>query len=126
MSLTNEQILDAISEKSVMEIVDLVKSMEDKFGVTAAQAAVAVGPAPGGDAAQAEAVKDSFDLVLQNAGQTKVNVIKAVRELTALGLKEAKDLVDGAPKTIKEGLNKKDADEALKKLLDAGAQAELQ
>ncbi|MDI9346918.1 MAG: 50S ribosomal protein L7/L12 [Methylacidiphilales bacterium] len=125
MSLTNDQIIEAISSKSVMEIVDLVKAMEEKFGVTAAQAVVAAGPASGGAASVAEPVKDSFNVMLLKSGDNKVGLIKVVKELTGLGLKEAKDLVDGAPKIIKENLPKKDAEEVAKKLTDAGAQVEL-
>ena len=106
MSLTNEQILDAIAAKSVMEIVELISAMEEKFGVSAA--ALAAAPAAGGEAAAAEE-KDDFNVVITSAGDKKVAVIKVVREVTGLGLKEAKDLVEGAPKTIKEGVSKEDA-----------------
>ena|SRR3974390_1589054 len=126
MSLSNVEILDAISAKSVLEISELIKMMEEKFGVSAAAAAVAVAPS-GGGAAAAPAVeeKTEFTVMLQAAGENKVNVIKAVREVTGLGLKEAKDLVDGAPKAVKEAIPKADADAILKKLLDAGAKAEI-
>lgn len=122
MSLTNEQILDAIAEKSVMEIVELISAMEEKFGVSAA--ALAAAPAAGGDAPAAEE-KDDFDVVLTSGGDKKVAVIKVVREVTGLGLKEAKDLVDGAPKPVKEAIPKADAEEAKKKLEEAGATVEI-
>jgi len=125
MALSNEDILNAIAEMSVMDVVELVSAMEEKFGVSA-QAAVAVAAAPaagGGEAAAEE--KTEFDVVLSAIGEKKVNVIKAVRSITGLGLKEAKDLVDGAPSTIKEGASKDDAEEAKKQLEEAGATAEL-
>ncbi|MFA9486112.1 MULTISPECIES: 50S ribosomal protein L7/L12 [unclassified Moraxella] len=122
MSLTNEQILDAIAEKSVMEIVELISAMEEKFGVSAA--ALAAAPAAGGEAAAAEE-KDDFNVVLTSGGDKKVAVIKVVREVTSLGLKEAKDLVEGAPQTIKEGASKAEAEELKKKLEEAGASVEL-
>ena len=122
MSLTNEQILDAIAEKSVMEIVELISAMEEKFGVSAA--ALAAAPAAGGDAPAAEE-KDDFDVVLTSGGDKKVAVIKVVREATGLGLKEAKDLVEGAPQTVKEGASKAEAEELKKKLEEAGATVEL-
>ena len=121
MSLTNEQIIEAIGQKSVMEIVELIKAMEETFGVTAA-AAVAAGPA--GPAAVVEE-QTEFNVVLVEAGEKKVNVIKAVRELTGLGLKEAKDLVDGAPKVVKEGISKEDAAAMQKKFVEAGATVEV-
>lgn len=126
MAISKEEILEAIGSMSVLDLSELIKEMEDKFGVSAAAAAVAmpVGAAAGGDAGAAEE-KTEFDVHLTAAGDQKVNVIKAVREITGLGLKEAKDLVDGAPKVIKEGLAKADAEEAAKKLTDAGATAEL-
>ena len=127
MAISKVEILEAISSMSVLDLSELIKEMEEKFGVSAAAAAVAVAaPAAGaaGGAAAAEE-KTEFDVVLTAAGDNKVNVIKAVRELTQLGLKEAKDLVDGAPKAIKEGVSKADADAALKKLVEAGAQAEI-
>lgn len=123
MSLTNEQILDAISEKSVMEIVELISAMEEKFGVSAA--ALAAAPAAGGDAGGAAEEKDEFDVVLTSAGDKKVAVIKVVREVTGLGLKEAKDLVEGAPQTVKEAASKAEAEELKKKLEEAGASVEL-
>jgi len=126
MALSNQEILDAIGAKSVLEISELIKMMEEKFGVSAAAAAVAVAaPAGGGPAAPAAEEKTEFTVVLAETGPNKVNVIKAVRELTGLGLKEAKDLVDGAPKPVKEGVNKADADAAKKKLEEAGAKVEL-
>lgn len=126
MAISKEEILEAIGSMSVLDLSELIKDMEDKFGVSAAAAAVAMpaGAAAGGDAGAAEE-KSEFDVHLTAAGDQKVNVIKAVREITGLGLKEAKDLVDGAPKVIKEGLAKADAEEAAKKLTDAGATAEL-
>lgn len=122
MALTNQEILDAIAEKSVMEIVDLISAMEEKFGVSAA--ALAAAPAAAGDAPAAEE-KDEFNVVLTGAGDKKVAVIKAVREITGLGLKEAKDLVEGAPQTVKEGVAKAEAEELKKKLEEAGASVEL-
>jgi len=125
MALSKEDILNAISEMSVMDLVELIKSIEEKFGVSAA-APVAIAAAPGaaGGAAPAEE-KTEFTIVLKAAGEKKVNVIKAVREITGLGLKEAKDMVDGAPSTVKEGANKADADKAKKLLEEAGATVEL-
>jgi large subunit ribosomal protein L7/L12 len=125
MSVAKAEVLEAISKMTVIELSQLIKDMEEKFGVSAAAAAVAVAtPAAGGGAAAAEE-KTEFTVLLAAAGDNKVNVIKAVREITGLGLKEAKDLVDGAPKAVKEGVNKADADAVLKKLLDAGAKAEI-
>jgi len=126
MALSNQEILDAIAAKSVLEISELIKMMEEKFGVSAAAAAVAVAtPAGGGAAAAVAEEQTEFTVVLSEFGANKVNVIKAVRELTGLGLKEAKDLVDGAPKPVKEGVNKADAEAAKKKLEDAGAKVEI-
>ena len=126
MALSNQEILDAIAAKSVLEISELIKMMEEKFGVSAAAAAVAVAaPAGGGAAAPAAEEQTEFNVILAEIGANKVNVIKAVRELTGLGLKEAKDLVDGAPKPVKEGVNKADADAAKKKLEEAGAKVEV-
>ncbi|MFC0322801.1 50S ribosomal protein L7/L12 [Gallibacterium melopsittaci] len=122
MSLTNEQIIEAIAEKSVMEIVELISAMEEKFGVSAAAAAVAV--AAGGEAAAAEE-KTEFDVILAAAGANKVAVIKAVRGATGLGLKEAKDLVESAPATLKEGIAKAEAEALKKELEEAGAQVEI-
>jgi large subunit ribosomal protein L7/L12 len=125
MALSKDDILNAIASMSVMEVVDLVKAMEDKFGVSAA-AAVAVAPAAaaGGGAAPA-AEKTEFNVVLAASGEKKVNVIKVVRAITGLGLKEAKDLVDGAPSSVKEGVTKQEADEIKKQLEEAGATVEL-
>ncbi len=123
MAITKDDILEAVGAMSVMELNDLVKAFEDKFGVSAAAVAVA-GPA-GGAAAPAVEEKTEFDVILKGAGANKVGVIKAVREITGLGLKEAKDLVDGAPKTVKEAMPKADADAAAKKLIEAGAEVEV-
>jgi|SRR3954462_5401281 large subunit ribosomal protein L7/L12 len=117
------QILEAVSKLTVLELSQLIKDMEEKFGVSAA-AAVAVA-APAAAAAGKAEEKTEFTVMLTAAGENKVNVIKAVREVTSLGLKEAKDLVDGAPKAVKEGVSKADADAVLKKLIDAGAKAEI-
>jgi large subunit ribosomal protein L7/L12 len=125
MAISKAEILEAIGSMSVLDLSELITEMEEKFGVSAAAAAVAMpaaGAAAGGAAAEE---KTEFDVHLTAAGAQKVNVIKAVREITGLGLKEAKDLVDGAPKVIKEGLAKADAEEAAKKLTEAGATAEL-
>ena len=121
MALTNEEILEAIASKTVLEISELIKMMEEKFGVSAAAAAVAA-PAAAGEAAEE---KTEFDVVLESAGSNKIAVIKVVREMTGLGLKEAKDLVEGAPKAVKEGLPKADAEAAAKKLEEAGAKVAL-
>lgn len=123
MAIAKEDILVAVEGMTVLELNELVKAFEEKFGVSAAAVAVA-GPAAGGAAAAAEE-KTEFTVVLAEAGSNKVAVIKAVREITGLGLKEAKDLVDGAPKPVKEGVDKASADEAKKKLEDAGAKVEL-
>jgi large subunit ribosomal protein L7/L12 len=126
MALSKAEILDAVGAMSVLDLSELIKDMETKFGVSAAAATVAVAAAPAaGGAAAATEEKTEFTVILTAAGDQKVNVIKAVRELTALGLKEAKDLVDGAPKAIKEGVSKADADAALKKLIEAGATGEI-
>jgi|TARA_B100000886_G_scaffold331493_1_gene283061 large subunit ribosomal protein L7/L12 len=126
---TKDEILESISSMSVMDLVELIDAIEEKFGVTAAAvaAAPAAGAVPAGDAGGAEAAeeKDSFDVVLTAAGDKKVAVIKAVRAATDLGLKEAKDLVDGAPKTVKEGVKKDDAEALVAALQEAGAQAEM-
>ena len=125
MALSKEDILNAIAEMSVTDVVELVNAMEEKFGVSAqAAVAVAAAPAAGGEASAAEE-KTDFDVVLSAIGEKKVNVIKAVRAITGLGLKEAKELVDGAPSTIKEAAPKDDAEEAKKQLEEAGATAEL-
>ena len=125
MALSKEEVLDAIADMSVMDVVQLVEAMEEKFGVSAA-AAVAAAPAAAAasDAAPAEE-KDEFDIILSGAGDKKVNVIKAVRSITGLGLKEAKELVDSAPSTIKEAAPKAEAEEAKKALEEAGASVEL-
>jgi len=125
MALSNQEILDAIAEKSVMDVVELVKMMEEKFGVSAAAAVAVAAPAAGGGAAAAAVEQTEFTVIMTAFGDNKVNVIKAVREITGLGLKEAKDLVEAVPATIKEGIAKADAEAALKKLVDAGAKAEL-
>ena len=122
MAITKDDILEAVGSMSVMELNDLVKAFEEKFGVSAAAVAVA-GPAGAGAAAAAEE-QTEFTVTLKSAGANKVGVIKAVREITGLGLKEAKDLVDGAPKPVQEGVDKKTADELVKKLVEAGAEAE--
>jgi len=120
------QILEAISQLTVLELSHLIKDMEEKFGVSAAAAVAVAGPAAGGGAAAAVAEeKTEFTVMLTAFGDNKVNVIKAVREVTSLGLKEAKDLVDGAPKPVKEGVSKADADAVAKKLTDAGAKVEI-
>src|SRR5206468_10934832 len=126
MSVAKAEILDAISNMSVLELSQLIKDLEDKFGVSAAAATVAAAaPAGGGSAAAAVEEKTEFTVMLNAAGENKVNVIKAVRELTGLGLKEAKDLADGAPKPGQEGGSKTDSEATLKKLNDAGAKAAL-
>ncbi|MBV1906184.1 MAG: 50S ribosomal protein L7/L12, partial [Pseudomonadales bacterium] len=117
-------ILNAIAEMSVMEVVELIEAMEEKFGVTAA-AAVAAAPAGGGDAGGAAEEQTEFDVILTSVGEKKINVIKAVRAITALGLKEAKALVDGAPAPIKEGAGKDEAEDIKKQLEEAGASVEL-
>jgi len=126
MAFDKDAFLSAMDSMTVMELNDLVKAIEEKFGVSAAaMAAPAAGGGGGGAAAPAAEEKTEFTVVLNEAGANKVSVIKAVREITGLGLKEAKDLVDGAPKPVKEGIAKADAEAALKKLVDAGAKAEL-
>jgi large subunit ribosomal protein L7/L12 len=122
MAVSKEDILEAISKMSVMDVVDLVKSMEDKFGVSAASAVAVAAPAA---AAAAVEEQTEFNVVLVKAGDNKINVIKAVRELTALGLKEAKDLVEAAPKAVKEAVAKAQAEEMKKKLEEAGATVEI-
>jgi large subunit ribosomal protein L7/L12 len=123
MAITKEEIIDAVGNMSVMDLNDLVKAFEEKFGVSAAAMSVAA-PGGGGGAAAVEE-QTEFNVILAEVGPNKVSVIKAVREITGLGLKEAKDLVDGAPKPIKEGVDKAAAEDAKKKLEDAGAKAEL-
>ncbi|MDX1529665.1 MAG: 50S ribosomal protein L7/L12 [Gammaproteobacteria bacterium] len=125
MALSNEEIISAIKEKPVMEIVELVKAMEDEFGVSAAVATVAAAPAAGGAAAEAEEEKTEFDVVMSSFGANKVAVIKAVRAITSLGLKEAKDLVESAPASVKEGVSKDEAAEFKKQLEEAGATVEI-
>jgi large subunit ribosomal protein L7/L12 len=125
MALSKDDILNAIAEMSVMDVVELVSAMEEKFGVSAA-VAMAAAPAAAGDTTGDAAVEqDEFDVVLTGVGEKKVNVIKVVRAVTGLGLKEAKDLVDGAPNSIKEGASKEEAEDIKKKLEEAGATAEL-
>ncbi|HSH54448.1 MAG TPA: 50S ribosomal protein L7/L12 [Methylotenera sp.] len=123
MAISNADILDAVGNMSVLDLTAFIKEIEEKFGVSAA--AVAVAASAGGAAPAAASEQTEFNVVLLTAGEQKVSVIKAVRELTGLGLKEAKDLVDGAPKAVKEGVNKADADAALKKLIEAGATGEI-
>ena len=125
MSAVHAEILDKISSMTVLELSDLIKAMEEKFGVSAAAAVAAAAPAAGGAAAPVAEEQTEFSVILASFGENKVNVIKAVRELTGLGLKEAKDLVDGAPKPVKEGVSKADADAARKKLEEAGAKVEV-
>jgi large subunit ribosomal protein L7/L12 len=126
MAVAQAEILDKIASMTVLELSELIKAMEEKFGVSAAAAAAVAGPAAGAAAAAPAAEEQTeFTVVLSSFGDNKVNVIKAVRELTGLGLKEAKDLVDGAPKPVKEGINKADAEAAKKKLEDAGAKVEV-
>jgi len=125
MATSKEDILKAIEEMSVMDLVDLISDIEEKFGVTAAAAVAAAPAAGGGGDAPAEEEKDAFDVVLSAAGDQKVQVIKAVRAITGLGLKEAKDMVDGAPSTVKEGASKDDAEAIVAQLTEAGATAEL-
>jgi len=126
MALSNEDLLKELSAKPIMEVVELVKMLEDEWGVSAAApVAVAAGPAAAGDAGEAAAEKDEFDVVLTSFGGNKVAVIKAVRTITGLGLKEAKDAVEGAPTTIKEGVSKDESEEIKKQLEEAGATVEL-
>ena len=125
MAFDKDAFLTALDSMSVLELNDLVKAIEEKFGVSAASMAVGGGGGGGGAAAPAAEEKTEFNVVLTEAGANKVSVIKAVREITGLGLKEAKDLVDGAPKNVKEGISKADAEAAVKKLVEAGAKAEM-
>src|SRR4029450_7841082 len=125
MSAVQTEILDKISSLTVLELSELIKAMEDKWAVSAAAAAVVAGPSAAAAPAAAAEEQTEFTVILASFGENKVNVIKAVRELTGLGLKEAKDLVDGAPKPVKEGVNKADAEAAKKKLEDAGGKAEV-
>ena len=125
MAISKDDILSSIEEMSVMDLVELISAIEEKFGVTAAAAVAAAPAAAGGGEAAAAEEQTEFDVVLTAAGDQKVQVIKAVRAITGLGLKEAKDLVDGAPNTLKEGAPKAEAEEMLKQLIEAGATAEL-
>ena len=126
MAISKEEILDAIAEMSVMDIVALVEAMEEKFGVSAAAAVAVAAPAAGGDAGgEAAAEQTEFDVILASVGDKKVNVIKAVRAITGLGLKEAKGLVDGAPSPIKEGVSKEDAEDIKAQIEEAGGSVEL-
>jgi large subunit ribosomal protein L7/L12 len=125
MAIAKQDILDAIGNMSVLELSQLIKDMEEKFGVSAAAAVAVAAPAAGGAAAPAAEEKTEFTVMLAAAGENKVNTIKAVREVTGLGLKEAKDLVDGAPKPIKEGISKADAEAIKKKMEEAGAKVEV-
>jgi large subunit ribosomal protein L7/L12 len=125
MAVATAEILDAISNMTVLELSQLIKEMEDKFGVSAAAATVAAAPAAAGAAAPAAEEQTEFNVVLTNSGANKVNVIKVVRAVTGLGLKEAKDLVDGAPKPVKEGIPKADAEAILKQITEAGGTAEI-
>lgn len=124
-NLSNEQILDAISNMSIMDVVNLVKSMEEKFGVSAAAVAMAAPVAAGGAAAPAAEEKTEFNVVMTNFGANKINVIKVIREVTGLGLKEAKDMVEGIPSVVKEGVAKAEAEDIKKKLVEAGATVEI-
>ncbi len=125
MAVSKDEILEAISNMTVLEIVDLISDMEEKFGVSAAAAAVAAAPAAGGDAGAAAEEQTEFDVVLSAVGDSKIKVIKAVRAITGLGLKEAKDMVESAPATLKEGVSKDEAEEAIKQLEEVGASAEM-
>ena len=124
MAVSKEEILDTISNMTVMEVVDLIEAMEEKFGVSAAAVAVAAAPAAAAESAAAEE-KTEFDVILASFGENKVGVIKAIRAITGLGLKEAKDLVEGAPSTVKEGVSKQEAEDVKKQLEEAGAKVEL-
>ena len=125
MAVAKQEILDAIGSMTVLELSQLIKDMEEKFGVSAAAAVAVAAPAAGGGAAAPAEEKTEFTVTLLAAGENKVNTIKAVREVTSLGLKEAKDLVDGAPKPIKEGINKADSEAIKKKMEEAGAKVEV-
>ena len=125
MAVTKDEILDAISNMTVLELSKLIKEMEEKFGVSAAATAAIAVAAPGGSRVPVEADQTEFAVILTAAGDSKVNVIKVVRAVTGLGLKEAKDLVDGAPKSVKEGVSKEDAAAIQKQLLEAGATCEI-
>lgn len=125
MSVSKDDILEAISNMTVMEVVELISDMEEKFGVTAAAAVAAAPAAAGGDAGGAAEEKTEFDVVMTSFGDNKVSVIKAVRSITGLGLKEAKEMVEGAPATVKEGVDKAEAEDVKKQLEEAGASVEL-
>ena len=125
MAIAKQEILDAIGNMSVLELSQLIKDMEEKFGVSAAAAVAVAAPAAGGAGAAAAEEKTEFNVMLMAAGENKVNTIKVVREVTGLGLKEAKDLVDGAPKALKEGISKADAEAIKKKVEEAGAKVEI-
>ena len=125
MAIARAELLDAISNMTVLELSGLIKEMEEKFGVSAAAAVAVAAPAAAGAAAPAAEEQTEFTVMLNACGESKVNVIKVVRAITGLGLKEAKDLVDGAPKAVKEGIAKKDAEDILKQLTEAGAKAEM-
>ena len=125
MTIARAELLDAISNMTVLELSTLIKEMEEKFGVSAAAAVAVAAPAAAGAAAPAAEEQTEFTVMLNACGESKVNVIKVVRAITGLGLKEAKDLVDGAPKAVKEGIAKKDAEDILKQLTEAGAKAEM-
>jgi large subunit ribosomal protein L7/L12 len=125
MAIARAELLDAISNMTVLELSTLIKEMEEKFGVSAASAVAVAAPAAAGAAAPAAEEQTEFTVMLNACGESKVNVIKVVRAITGLGLKEAKDLVDGAPKAVKEGVSKKDAEDILKQLTEAGAKAEM-
>jgi len=124
MAVSKEEILDTISNMTVMEVVDLIEAMEEKFGVSAAAVAVAAAPAAAAETAAAEE-KTEFDVILASFGDNKVGVIKAIRGITGLGLKEAKDMVEGAPSTVKEGVSKQEAEDVKKQLEEAGAKVEM-
>ena len=125
MALSNDEVIDFLSNLSVIDLVNLTKTLEDKWGVKAAPVAVAAAPAAGGAAAAPAEEKTEFTVVLKAGGANKIGVIKVVREITGLGLKDAKDMVDGAPKEIKAGINKTESDDIVKKLKDAGAEVEV-
>lgn len=125
MAVTKEEILDAVANMTVLELSQLIKEMEEKFGVSAVAAAAVAVAAPGAGSAPAAAEQTEFTVILSSAGESKVNVIKVVRAVTGLGLKEAKDLVDGAPKPVKEGVSKEDAAAIQKQLIEAGATCEI-
>ena len=125
MAIARAELLDAVSNMTVLELSTLIKEMEEKFGVSAAAAVAAAAPAAAGAAAPAAEEQTEFTVMLNACGESKVNVIKVVRAITGLGLKEAKDLVDGAPKAVKEGVSKKDAEDIVKQLTEAGAKAEM-